>query len=182
MAFHILLELKLLIGQHFFYPQKYNQISKMITMASNSIRLGNPLVECQKLPFETPPCFHHKISRFKPTKVQIGQDRKLIKITQRLYKTNSYLFHAYFVEIQWNPYGHGHGHGIILKIKFYTQVHASSQHALKSFNIKTLRCHFSINCNFWILVSLLTPLIIWLWSMWVNNCKKSLLVNVSVIH
>jgi len=50
----------------------------MIAMASNSIRLGNPLVECQKLPFKTPTYFHHKISRFKPTNVQIGKDRKLV--------------------------------------------------------------------------------------------------------
>jgi hypothetical protein len=34
-----------------FYLQEYNQISKMIAMASNSIRLGNPLVERQKNTF-----------------------------------------------------------------------------------------------------------------------------------
>jgi hypothetical protein len=61
-----------------FYHEEYNQISKMIAMASNSIKLGNPFVEQQNLPFKSPPCFHHKISRFKPTKVQIGRDRKLV--------------------------------------------------------------------------------------------------------
>jgi hypothetical protein len=38
-----------------FYHEEYNQISKMIAMASNSIKLGNPFVEQQNLPFKSPP-------------------------------------------------------------------------------------------------------------------------------
>ncbi len=118
-------------------------------MASNLTRLGNPLLNVKNYLLKL-----HYVStiRFQDSNQQRCKLERIgnwFKITQRFYKTNSYLFHAYFVEIQRNPCGHGHG--IILmeaKIKLYTQVHASSQHALKSFNIKTLRCHFSFSCNF----------------------------------